>query len=284
MQQSDKEKLTFSEQLDELTKAERKYPLKDFPKVSIIIPTCNSSTLISPTIESVLEQNYPDFELLIIDASDDRTLDIIRSFRSEKIRIYSVGDCRRYQMLNKGISQAEGEYINFLFPGDFYLHPSSIKLLLSLALDEDKPTMVYCGTLLRQAKEETKVLYRPLTLDLLKRGQQPTSLQSCIFRTDFLSEVGKFDPTYNMRGGFELLCRLFLSRGFRYGSINRVLTDYDLRAITRYMVFEHFWETMSIIYRYFGLWSTIKWLFIQKDLKRLIKSWLHSFRIAFSGR
>ncbi|MBA3958382.1 MAG: glycosyltransferase [Parachlamydiaceae bacterium] len=263
---------------------EIKHADKDLPKVSIVIPTCNCTPLISSTLESILNQDYPNFEVIVVDSSDDRTTEVIKGYRSEKLRIVSISSCKRYESFNKGLSLADGEYVNFLNPGDFYTYQATLKQMMSLAIDNDKPQMVYCGTILREARTEVKILYRVLTLDLLKNGQQPTSLQACWFRADALRKIGKFNPQYNMRGGFELMCRFFLESDFRFASIKRIFIDYDLRLVTRQMVITHFWETMKTIYHFFGIGATLRWLWHQKDIKRFIKLWIHSLKVAFSGR
>lgn len=270
--------------LDLMNEKEDKYKPKDWPRVSVIIPTSNVAMLISTTLESVLIQKYSNFEVIIVDCSTDRTLEIIRNYQDDRIRIYSVGENNRYEMLNKGLSQALGSYVNILFPGDFYLYPETLKLMMHLALDHDSPQLVYCGTLLRDAIKEVKILFRPLNIDLLKRGQQPTSLQSCWFRIDALRKIGKFNTRYEIRGGFDLLCRFCLQPDFTFASTSRVLTDYDLRAVTRQMVATHFKETFQAIYCYFGLKTAVRWLLIQKDWLRYLSLLKRSLKIAFIGR
>src|ERR1700733_13045087 len=96
-----------------LLEENKKYNDYEFPSVSVIIPTFNSTEKISLTLESVLAQIYPDFEIIIVDAgSTERTLEVIKNYRDERIRLYSIPGYQRYEMLNKGISQAKGEYIN----------------------------------------------------------------------------------------------------------------------------------------------------------------------------
>lgn len=256
-----------------------------YPKLSIIIPTNNSSHSIGLTLENLLAQDYPDFEIIIVDYSTDRTLEIIKGFGSEKIHVFQVSDRQRYEMLNKGLSQASGQYVNFLFPGDFYIYHQALKYLMMLALQHHFPDLLYCGTLLRDAKEEVKILFRNLSLDLLKKGQQPTSLQSCWYRTEALRKIGKFDPHYHVRGGFELFCRFYLNNQLSFMPVNRVLTDYDLRSVSRRMILVHFWETLITIHYYFGFFAALRWLFFyQKDWKRFLKLWKRSFASAFSGK
>lgn len=268
-----------------LSKREENYHDYEFPKVTIVIPTYNCSQTIATTIESVIVQDYPDFEVVVIDSgSTDRTLEVIKSFHSDKVLVYSVTTNRRYEKLNKGITQSNGIYINFLFPGDFYINPDVLKHMMTLALSHDKPELIFCGTLLRDGKREVKTLYRHLSIKLLKKGQQPTSLQSVWFRSDIFRDLGKFNTQMYLRGGYELLCRFCLHKNLRAVSTSRVLTDYDLRWVSKKMVIRHFWETLITIIKYFGMGSALHWLFIQKDMRRFTKLWWRGVRMAFLGK
>lgn len=268
----------------QLNRLENKYLPEELPKVSIVIPTRNAAQVIGSTLDSVLAQDYPDFEVIIVDSSEDRTLEVVKNYHSERVQVYSVSHCTRYEMLNKGLSQANGEYVNFLFPGDFYIYRETLKHMMGLALENQEPQLVYCGTLLRDALEEVKILYRPLTIDLLRKGQQPTSLQSCWFHVHTLCEIGKFDPSFRLRGGFELLCRFCTNKKLRFVATKRVFTDYDLRIVRRRMILIHFWETMKTVFRYFGLLDTVRWVLVQKDWVRFLKLWVHNLKVAFAGR
>jgi len=268
-----------------LLQRESSYQDYQFPSLSIIIPSHNSSEKISLTIDSVLSQRYPDFEIIIVDAgSTDRTLEVVRSYRDERIHIYSVSGFERYEMLNKGVTQSEGKYVNCLFPGDFYIRQGSLLHMMELALDHQNPHLVYCGTLIRDGKSEPKILLRPFNLKFLKKGMQATSLQSCWFRTDTLRELGKFNTEYKLRGGFELMCRYCINAELREVSTSWILTDYDLRLVTRSMVIQHFLETFKTIYHYFGFFITVRWLFIQKDFSRILRIWFRGLKAAFFRR
>lgn len=277
---------TISSLVETLTELESRFNDFEYPKVSIVIPTLNCAKLISITLESVLEQQYPNFEVFIIDAgSTDRTLDVVKGFKDKRVSIVSVSSYQRYEMLNTGISHATGLYINFLFPGDFYIYNQTIRYLMALALRHEEPELVFCGTLLRDGKSEVKLLYRHLSLRLLRKGSQPTSLQSCWFLTSVVRSLGKFNPYYSLRGGYDLFCRFAIRSNLRTVSSARILTDYDLRWVTWRMVFRHFFETMITIFKYFGFFTTLKWLlFHQKDAFRFLQLWMRSAKVALFGR
>lgn len=269
----------------EFKEPDRRYRESDLPKVSIIIPTLNSSPLIASTLESILIQDYPDIEVIMIDAGSlDRTLEVVKSLKDARVRIYSVSEYSRFTMLNKGITHAYGTYVNFMFPGDLYIHKLTLREMMILALDHNKPALVYSGTLLRYGKSEVKILYRPFTLPLLCSGKQPTALQSCWFRCDIFRKLGKFNTTYEYRAGFELLCRIGIDETYSIHSTHRILTDFDLRFITRTTIIHHFLETMKIINHYFGLWAVFVWLFKQNDTRYFFRLWWRSLRLAFLGK
>ena len=93
-----------------------------FPFFSIIIPTFNSAKTLNSAIESVLNQSFDKYEILIIDrVSCDETLKIAQSFNDERIRILSDMDKGIYDAMNKGIKLAKGEWVYFLGSDDrFY--------------------------------------------------------------------------------------------------------------------------------------------------------------------
>lgn len=253
------------------------------PLISILIPTFNCSQSLAATIESIKEQNYPHFEIIAIDAgSSDRTIEILQSYGN--ITLSSVKNYNLYQMLNKGISLARGEYINCLFPGDFYIHRHTLLDIMQLAIYQGKPHLVYCGTLLRDGRSEVKFLFRQLNIDLLRKGQQPTSLQGCWFKKDTFNKIGYFRTDYQLRGAFDLLCRFCLDPNLHAASLHRALTDYDLRWVTSRMVIRHFWETLKAIYHYFGLMTAINWFFKQKDFKRFTRLGWRRIRMALLGK
>ena len=91
-------------------------------KVSIIISVLNGDKHIYNTIQSILNQNYQNKELIVIDGgSKDGTIDILRKY-SNKIKWISEPDKGISDAFNKGIKLATGDYINFQGDGDGFIH------------------------------------------------------------------------------------------------------------------------------------------------------------------
>jgi glycosyltransferase involved in cell wall biosynthesis len=91
-------------------------------KISIITPTYNSASTLARTIDSVLMQNYPDLEYIIIDAvSTDNTKEIVAGYAGKlNIKFISEPDNGIYDAMNKGVKLATGDIIGILNSDDFY--------------------------------------------------------------------------------------------------------------------------------------------------------------------
>lgn len=262
-----------------------KYHDYEYPKLSIVIPTYNSAANLDLTLERIMIQDYLDLEIIIVDAgSTDRTLEIVRGYRDNRISICTVSGYHRAEMLNKGISQAEGQYINFLFPGDYYIYKETLKFMMALALDRQRPHLVFCGTLLRDGEHEPTAFFSHMSLRVLKTGEQPAALQSCWFRTDVFETIGKFDTAYHVRAPFELMCRFVLEGHLRAISCRRILVDHERRLVTRRAVKEHFFETFAILDKYFGIVPILQWFVIQRDWMLFLRLWWRGVHFSIMGK
>ena len=98
-----------------------------FMKVSIITITYNSAATVEDTIRSVLSQDYPFVEYIIVDgASRDATLDIVHRYSDKIARIISEPDKGIYDAMNKGVLAATGDVVGILNSDDFYADSSVI--------------------------------------------------------------------------------------------------------------------------------------------------------------
>jgi glycosyltransferase involved in cell wall biosynthesis len=81
-------------------------------KISILLAVKDGDQFISDTIKSVLAQTYQDFELIVVvNCSSDNTLEIVKSFKDDRIKVLESNICQLNYNLNLALSHAEGEYI-----------------------------------------------------------------------------------------------------------------------------------------------------------------------------
>lgn len=96
------------------------------PKISIVTPSYNQGVFLGDAIESILEQNYPDVEHIIIDAgSTDQTLDVIRKYEANIAYWVSEPDRGQSHAINKGFEHATGD-IYFWLCTDDLLEPGAL--------------------------------------------------------------------------------------------------------------------------------------------------------------
>ncbi len=97
---------------------------KILPKISVVTVTYNCEAVLEATLKSVIAQDYPNMEYLIIDGqSKDKTLSIVEQYREHINIVVSEKDKNNYDAMNKGMRYATGDYIWFLHAGDIALAP-----------------------------------------------------------------------------------------------------------------------------------------------------------------
>lgn len=95
--------------------------MQNYPKISIITPSFNQGHFIEQTITSVIGQNYPNLEYIVIDAgSTDATVDIIKKYEKHISYWISEPDKGQSDAINKGLKIATGDIINWLNSDDYY--------------------------------------------------------------------------------------------------------------------------------------------------------------------
>lgn len=135
------------------------------PKISVIIPVYNGEKTIQETINSVLDQTFIDFELIIInDGSSDRTVEIIQEIIQEiinqnldpRIKLYNYPNKGLSASRNRGIQRSQGDYLSFLDADDLW---TKDKLAAQYQALQNKPTaaVAYSGT--RRINEYSEILY-----------------------------------------------------------------------------------------------------------------------------
>ncbi len=116
------------------------------PRISIITVCYNAGKTIEPTIQSVINQTFLNFEYIIIDgASTDNTLNIINKYKDNITHIISEPDKGIYDAMNKGLQQARGEYVIFMNAGDTFHSCETLEKIFQKCLNAD---VIYGDTLL----------------------------------------------------------------------------------------------------------------------------------------
>lgn len=230
------------------------------PRFSIVIPTKDCAITIAWTLSTINMQSYPHIEVILVDAgSKDRTLEVAKSSCDVPLRIYTIADHNLMEMYNRGISLAHGDYVSLLQAGDGYLWQETFAMIAVSIVKEKRPDLVYCGSLRRGPYQEPEVVLGALGIEELRWGKQPTSIESCWFRVDSIRQLNKFDVSYQIRGGFELFCRIAKRPALRTVLVPRVLVDHDRPEQRPGKLIQRALETEAIIRKYYGWKSAWRW-------------------------
>lgn len=116
-------------------------------KLSIITVNYNDAIGLERTIKSVISQTYHDFEFIIIDGgSTDESVEVIKKYEEHIDYWVSEHDGGIYCGMNKGLHQAQGEYVNFMNGGDCFYSPQVVEQIFSLGIETDIITGTHVGS------------------------------------------------------------------------------------------------------------------------------------------
>ncbi len=191
------------------------------PLVSIITIVLNGEGSIRRTMESVLQQSYPNIEYIVIDGgSTDNTVALIREYEKEISHWQSEGDTGISDAFNKGIRLAHGEIVGLLNAGDWY--PEDAVQCAVEQFEKEPALGVVCGAVqfYRGSEKEYLCFSEP---EYLKRDMSITH-PSCFLISVLYDRFGGFSPSYRLAMDYELLLRLQVN-GVRFLSIPTVLAN-----------------------------------------------------------
>ena len=177
-------------------------------KISIVTVTYNAAKHLRTCIESVMNQDYPDLEYILIDgASTDGTQEIIAAYEDRIAHNISEPDEGLYDAMNKGIALASGEVIGILNADDFYAYPEVISEVMSRFSDPEIQT-VY-GDLIYVDEEDIKkvVRYFPgkgFHHRQMRRGLMPPH-PTFFVRRELYERCGGFDTQFDICADFDLM-------------------------------------------------------------------------------
>ena len=127
-------------------------------KVSIITTCYNREKTIAQAIESVLGQDYPDIEYIVVDGgSTDDSFKVVRSYGSQICKAVSERDGGMYEAINKGIKMATGDIVGLLHSDDFLIHNHIISEIVE-RFKQTAADMVYGDGLFVDADHTDKVI------------------------------------------------------------------------------------------------------------------------------
>ena len=189
--------------------------------VSIILPAYNASLTIRDTIKSILNQSFKDFELIIInDGSTDGTVEVLRKFTDDRIRLFNFKNRGLPESRNRGIKKAKGKYISFIDADDMWVQ-QKLEFQYNALLSNPDCDVAYSWTLfidesgtilhpLRTTKYNGYVFEHLICSNFIGSGSNILATRGAIKKT------GYFNTEYKSSEDWDYYLRLSKSFKFVY--------------------------------------------------------------------
>jgi glycosyltransferase involved in cell wall biosynthesis len=188
-------------------------------KISIITVCYNSESTIRDAIASVLGQDYPDVEYIIVDGnSKDGTVEIIKSFDKQISHWISEPDQGIYDAMNKGIALATGDVVGILNSDDFYFDNNILSKVVEAFRDERIDSVfgdlvfVHPDNLDKVVRTYSSKDWHP---DKFARGYMPAH-PTFFVRRKYYEQHGRFKTDYKIAADYEMLIRLLYVHKLKY--------------------------------------------------------------------
>ncbi len=212
------------------------------PLFSIIIPCCNAASTIGQTLDSILNQTFLNYEVIVIDGGSlDESLVIVQSKLPQAITI-SEADNGVYDAINKGIQRATGKYIYIIGADDVFAND---KVLESVAqLQNLAPDVIYGDV---QYINKTNRLVPDIHLSYWNSKiywKNTLHQQGCFYKKEIFNSV-LFNPQYKVLGDYDLHLFLF-TNSFSNARFDSVVAICEAQGLSKRFNFDLYREELEI--------------------------------------
>jgi glycosyltransferase involved in cell wall biosynthesis len=180
------------------------------PLVSIITPSYNQAAYLETTMQSVLGQDYPNIEYIVIDGgSTDGSPELIQRYAPRLAGWVSEKDRGQTDAINKGFARAKGDILAWLNSDDIYL-PGAIRAAVAAFQDNPEAGLIYgdASFIDEKGRRIGSFPARQTSYRLLRQGYVHIPQQAAFFRADLWRQVGPLDPSFYFAMDYDLWVRL----------------------------------------------------------------------------
>jgi len=194
--------------------------MSELPLVSVVIPCLNRAHYLVPTIESVLQQNYPHIECIVVDGgSADGTVDILRRY-GDRLRWVSEPDKGHADAINKGWWMSHGEILAWLNADDLYVVPDAVSRAVAFLQEHHDVALVYGDyALIAEDGRVVSDITKPYRWDLVsavKYCHYTIPQATSFMRRSILERVGWLDAAFVNGKDHELWLRIGMVGSIAY--------------------------------------------------------------------
>jgi hypothetical protein len=197
-----------------------------YPLVSVVIPAYNQADFLPETVQSVLNQTYQNFEIIVVnDASSDNTDEVMAQLKNPRLKyIVHEKNQRLSAARNTGINASKGEIL-FLLDADDLFHPEKLETHVKFLNEHPEIGVSYNTRFeLKHSSNTIREMWRPpLTVSLKDLILTfPFAPSDTVVQREWAFKVGLFDPDVRTAEDTDFPCRLALA-GCQFAGIDRAL-------------------------------------------------------------
>jgi glycosyltransferase involved in cell wall biosynthesis len=226
--------------------------LSSMPRVSIVTPSFNQAQFLEQTMRSILGQDYPEIEYIVIDGgSTDGSVELIRRHERELAYWVSERDSGQSAAINKGFARATGEILAWVNSDDL-LAPSAVRLAVAFLADDAQVGLIYGDRLHIDARGNVIGINRmPAYYPVMLRRNITLPQETVFFRRDAFHRAGGLDETLKFSMDFDLWCRMAKVTSLRHiPAFLGLFREHDESKSMNAAVYER--EHEEVFARYFG--------------------------------
>ncbi len=190
----------------------------DLPLVSVVTPSFNQARFLEAAIRSVLSQDYPRLEYLIVDGgSTDGSVAILKEYSDKLAWWVSEPDKGQTDAINKGLGRAAGEVLAWLNSDDTY-QPGAVAAAVKFLQEHGEAGLVYgdANYIDEDGRAIGKFPAAQTDLRRLRQGYVHIPQQASFFRGDLWRSVGPLDPSFYFAMDYDLWVRLAARSQVKY--------------------------------------------------------------------
>lgn len=240
--------------------------MKARPKISLVTCCYNSSATIEDTINSVLQQDYKNYEHIIIDgASKDNTLEIIEKYREQyqsRLTVVSEKDRGIYDAFNKGIDIASGDIIGIINSDDIIANPRVLSQVVE-AFHNNYSAVYGDLEMLDETLEKVIRKFYGKTGNI-KWGWHPPH-PTLYLKREVYEQYGKFDISFRIAADYDFMIRILKDNKLECCYINSVLVKMRMGGVSTDGIkgyYKNFLEAQKALVK-----NQIKYPFIVNSIK-----------------
>ncbi len=210
------------------------HEVENYPRISIVVPSYNQGHFIGKTLDSIISQDYPHLELIIVDGgSNDESVGVIKEYANHIKWWISEPDDGQANAINKGMSHATGEILAWLNSDDCLMPSALLRVAEQFLASADTDVVYGHRVLINEAGNDVGKWIMPGHRKFILTYADFIPQETMFWRADLWQKVGgRLDESYRFAMDWELI-RRFIDAGAKFKLIPAYLGQFRMHELQK---------------------------------------------------